>query len=325
MTDGTGGLTQALLLDGSGGANPTDWEGVHNWSPEQGLLWVHLNFEQPQAAQWIEQRSGLNDIAQAALLSDQTRPRAVNRGDNLLLALRGVNLNPGPDPEDMVSIRIWTNGKLIISTHRRNLLAVQDIVEALEDGSGPTTVADWIVDLNDRLLQRMSDTVENLEEGVMGLEERVLAGDTNKLRHELADLRNQALGIRRFLSPQREAVNRLALERLTWMDELNTLRLREVTDRLIRYIEDIDTVRERAAMAQDELMSTLSEQMNARTYVLTIVAALFLPLGFFTGLMGINVGGMPGVESDVAFWIVVAMCLGITLLLGITFYLKKWL
>jgi hypothetical protein len=31
----------------------------------------------------------------------------------------------------------------------------------------------------------------------------------------------------------------------------------------------------------------------------TIVAAIFLPLGFFTGLMGIKVGGMPGVESMV--------------------------
>lgn len=325
MSEANGGLTQALLFDGIGGATSVDWEGVHNWSPEQGVLWVHLNFEQSRAAKWIQEHSDLNDIAHAALMSDQTRPRAISRGDNLLLALRGVNLNPGQDPEDMVSIRIWTNGKLIISTHRRNLLAVQDIVDTLNDGNGPATVADWVVDLNDRLLQRMADTVDNLEEGVMSLEERVLAVDTSGLRHELAELRNQALGIRRFLSPQREAVNRLALERLTWMDELNALRLREVTDRLVRYIEDIDTVRERAAMAQDELMSALSEQMNARTYVLTIVAALFLPLGFFTGLMGINVGGMPGVESNGAFWIVVAMCLVITGLLGIAFYLKKWL
>ncbi|MEP6389933.1 MAG: zinc transporter ZntB [Halioglobus sp.] len=325
MSDANGGLTQALLLDGCGGASQVDWSGVQNWSPEQGLLWVHLNFEQARAAQWIEQHSGLNDIARTALLSDQTRPRAISRGDNLLLALRGVNLNPGQDPEDMVSIRIWTNGKLIVSTHRRNLLAVQDIVEKLESGSGPTTAAAWIVDLNDLLLQRMSDTVANLEDSMMLLEESVLAGNTHGLRHELALLRNQSLGIRRFLSPQREAVNRLALERLTWMDELNTLRLREVTDRLVRYIEDIDIVRERAAMTQDELMSALSEQMNARTYVLTIVAALFLPLGFFTGLMGINVGGMPGMEDNMAFWIVVAICLGITGLLGVMFYLKKWL
>jgi zinc transporter len=103
------------------------------------------------------------------------------------------------------------------------------------------------------------------------------------------------------------------------------LRLREISDRLVRHIEDIDAVRERAALAQEELSSTVSEQMNERMYVLSIVAAIFLPLGFFTGLMGINVGGMPGVEDGEAFWVVVAMCVGLMLVLGVVFRLKKWL
>ena len=145
------------------------------------------------------------------------------------------------------------------------------------------------------------------------------------LRYQLAYLRKQALGIRRFLAPQREALNRLVSERLSWMDELNLLRLREVNDRLIRYIEDLDEMRERASIAQDEMLSTISEQMNERSYVLTIVAALFLPLGFFTGLMGINVGGMPGIEEEAAFWIVTGLCLVIVAMLGVVFRLKKWL
>ena len=101
-------------------------------------------------------------------------------------------------------------------------------------------------------------------------------------------------------------MNRLCNEQIAWLDDLNRIRLREANDRLIRHIEDIDEVRERAAMAQEELLSQMSEQMNQRTYVFTIIATLFLPLGFFTGLMGINVGGMPGVEDDWGFWIVVA-------------------
>jgi zinc transporter len=73
------------------------------------------------------------------------------------------------------------------------------------------------------------------------------------------------------------------------------------------------------------MASTISEQMNARMYVLSIVAAIFLPLGFFTGLMGINVGGMPRVEDGEAFWVVVAMCVGLMLVLGVIFRWKKWL
>lgn len=38
--------------------------------------------------------------------------------------------------------------------------------------------------------------------------------------------------------------------------------VREVSDRLVRYIEDIDSVRERAALTQEELQNRLTEQMN---------------------------------------------------------------
>ena len=72
------------------------------------------------------------------------------------------------------------------------------------------------------------------------------------------------------------------------------------------------------------MASTVSEQMNARMYVLSIVAAIFLPLGFFTGLMGINVGGMPGVEDPAAFWMVVGLCVAFSVLLAAVFRWRKW-
>lgn len=117
----------------------------------------------------MRDNSSLNDIASSALLSQESRPRTVTRGGNLLLALRGVNLNPGEDPEDMVSIRIWTDGKSVISTFRRNLLAVDDVLVQFEHANGPTSVADWLVSLNDCLVRRMSDTIESLEEKLLSL------------------------------------------------------------------------------------------------------------------------------------------------------------
>ena len=145
------------------------------------------------------------------------------------------------------------------------------------------------------------------------------------LRYDLAQLRKQTITLRRYLAPQREALNRLILEKFDWITDDYRMQLREISDRLIRHIEDIDAVRERAAVTQEELLSQISEQMNERMYVLSIVAAVFLPLGFFTGLMGINVGGMPGVEYEQAFWVVAALCVGVTLVLGIVFRHKKWL
>jgi zinc transporter len=319
------GLIHALLLDGRGGAVDLSWAQVRQWSPESGCLWLHFNFEEPESRQWVQSNSGLDDIASAALLTEETRPRAISRGQNLLLALRGVNLNPGSDPDDMVSLRLWTDGLRVVSTRRRKLLSTDDLIEQLELGTGPTNAASLLVGWIDRIVWRMSDTVDRFEDEVLELEEAVLAGELEGLRLKLATLRKQTISIRRYLAPQREALNRVVAESFNWFDEIYRLRLREVADRQIRHIEDIDEVRERAAMAQEELLSRVSEQMNKRTYVLTVVAAIFLPLGFFTGLMGINVGGMPGIDDDTAFWVVAGICVGITAGLAALFRLKRWL
>ena len=325
MSEKPRGLIHAKLLDGGGGARDLDWMEVGAWAPEQGCLWLHFDYEQEEASRWIGESSGLNDIAINSLLTAETRPRAINRGDNLLLALRGVNLNPGSEPDDMVSVRIWTDGKRLISTRRRTLQSTQDILGELEEGIGPKTAADLLIASADRIIERMGSTVDNFEERIAEAEERVLAGEIENLRFDLAQLRKQAIVIRRYLAPQREAMNRLFTEPLSWIDEMDRLRLREINDRLIRHIEDIDAVRERAAMTHDEMLSQVSEEMNKRSYIFTLVATVFLPLGFLTGLMGINVGGMPGVEDGEAFWIVVAMCAGITGALAVLFRLKRWL
>ncbi|TCO76676.1 zinc transporter ZntB [Chromatocurvus halotolerans] len=319
------GLIHALLLDGAGAARTLEWREVGAWQPEQGCLWLHFNYEAEASRRWLDERSGLIDVAVNGLVMDETRPRTITRGDNLLMALRGVNLNPGSDPEDMVSLRLWCNGQKVISTCRRPLLSTHDILERLQDGAGPHNAAELLVAWIDGIVARMADTVDGFEDAALELEDVLLTGQLGSLRHDLAHLRKQTITVRRYLAPQREAFNRLTAEAIGWIDDLNRLRLREITDRQIRHIEDIDAVRERTAVAQDEMVGRLSEQMNERMYVLSLVAAIFLPLGFFTGLMGINVGGMPGVEDGFAFWVVVLLCVGAAGLLMAWFRFRRWL
>lgn len=325
-----GGVFHILALDGAGGATPLSPDQIPDGiarddADNQSLVWIHLNFEDEQTRTWIAENSGLNDIASEGLLALDTRPRAITRGDNLLLTLRGVNLNPGAEPDDMVSARIWTNGKTIISTQCRTLRSTDDVVESLEQGNGPVSVEELLLMWIDQLVWRMTDTVDNFEEQVLALEEKALSSDRSGLRQDFARLRKQTIVLRRYLTPQKEALNLFSREPLRWLGDMNRLRLRETSDRLIRHIEDIDEIRDRAAVAHEELISMLSEEMNQRMYVMSIVAALFLPLGFFTGLMGINVGGMPGTEAADGFWIVVGICTFILACLVVVFRQKRWL
>lgn len=327
MSDNTTEIKPILvyILDGLGGAEVLSSPPPQLPQPGEGIHWIHLDYTDPDQRDWLNRSAKLNPLVIQALLAEETRPRATPIGEGLLLALRGVNHNVGAEPDDMVSIRIWIESNRIISSRKRSLLSVSDLRGRLEEGSGPKNVGDFLVQLTDRIVWRMTDTVEQFEDRVADLEETVIEQNSLDMRYELATLRRQAISMRRYLSPQREALAQLLVERQPWFNDEHRMRLREVCDRLIRHIEDLDEVRERAAVTHEELLGRLSENLNKRMYVLSIVTAVFLPLGFLTGLFGINVGGMPGADNSIAFWIFSLTLLILVTIQLIVFRIRKWL
>ena len=202
------GFLHAYLLDGKGGGRSLTWLEVAEWraSNDKSALWLHLDYTDSAVQEWVTQQSGLDPIISQALLTEETRPRVTAVEDGLLMALRGVNLNPDSDPEDMVSIRIWADKNWVVSTRKRKLLSTQDILTKLQRGLGPKNTADLIVQLADGIVWRMSDTVELLEDKMDGLEDRSLTEDHSNVRFELATLRRQAISLRRYLSDRKSVV-----------------------------------------------------------------------------------------------------------------------
>ena len=145
------------------------------------------------------------------------------------------------------------------------------------------------------------------------------------MRKTLSGLRRQIAAVRRFLAPQRDALDRLYRQPGKLLSDTESNDLREEADRMTRYLEDIDLARERLVVMQEEFLAVQAQQQNSRMYVLSVVAAVFLPLTFVTGLLGMNVGGLPGLESPNGFLasIVVMVVAGAALL---TFFRwKRWL
>lgn len=316
-------LIHALLIDKSGAVETLDWNGVRTWTPDKGLLWVHLNAAAAETKNWVTQELGLPTIVPPSLLADETRPRAHVLGDGVVLALRGVNLNPDADPEDMVAIRLWVEADRVISARRRPLISMSDLVESLKQRpvTGP---GDLIVRLADAAEQRMSDVIDDLEKSVSDLEQIVMQEPDQACRSSLGKVRKTAIALRRHLAPQREALGRLQGEPLSWLTDTDRFGLREVNDRLIRHVEDLDAIRDRAAVIQGQLMSELSDQLNRRMYVLSVVAAVFLPLGFLTGLLGVNVGGIPGTEHPYGFLIFSLILVVLVAVQLWYFTIKRW-
>ncbi len=307
---------QSIRLDGSGGRTGPQRKPVGTWS--------RLNWDDADDRAWLETESGVDELVADSLLAEDTRPRVVEHDNGLLLIVRGVNLNAGKRPEDMISLRLWFDGEQLISTSRYPLRTVDELARRLEEGTGPATLAELLMELIEGLAERTDELIESIEEEVDELEAALLDGADRELRDRIGQIRRTIIVIRRYLAPQRDALARLSTINRPLLADLDRGRIREQADALTRLVEDLDMARERGGMIHEQLLTRLSDQLNTRMYLLSIVAAIFLPLGFITGLFGINVGGMPWVETDMGFWWVMLLILAIGAGLGVWLRGRRW-
>lgn len=290
-------------------------EGVRGLDPAgDGFVWLHVDLAREGARGWLE-GAGLEPLVLRALLAPETRPRCSVHGEGVLMNLRGVNLNPGDEVEDMVSLRMWITARLVVTVQLRRLMAVGDVLAEVERGLGPGHPPELVARLALRLADRAEPVVAGLNERVDDLEDQVIEGISSAARFDLGTIRRMSILLRRHMAPQRDALSTFEIEELPWIAAESRSRLREATERMTRLAEELDAIRDRAQVVQDQIMDSRAEAMNRQMLVLSVVAAIFLPLGLITGLLGINVGGMPGADNAWAFWIVTAGLVGIGLLL----------
>lgn len=265
---------------------------------------------------------GLPKIIIESLTAEETRPRCTTYGNNALLTLRGVNLTEGAEPEDMISARFWLTENSIIGLWRRPLIATNNMFTSLKNNTAPTTATGFLAKFALRLADHTEPVIAALNEQIDTLEDSLLSDAPPTSRTVLAETRRTAIILRRYLLPQRDALTTLSIEDFKWLKNEDRSHIREAADRVIRIGEELDAIRDRTQIIHDQIMDKRAESMNQQMLVLSVVAAIFLPLGFLTGLLGINVGGMPGTENPLAFWWVI---LGLIILTALLVWLfKRW-
>lgn len=309
------------------GARPMEWDEVQNnpYPAEGEKRWYHINRLSQAGKLWLEEAVLMPAFVRAALFQEETRPRAFTYEDGLVLNLRGVNMSQGAEPEDLISLRIYATDRVLITMRSKNIRAGDDLRVRLTKGYIPASIGEMVAFLTHRMTELLEPVVQRLEDEVDRLEDDMLNDKTPPPKLELAGFRRAVLSLRRYIMPQREAVSDLGRIGEPLISRENQLQLRETQDVVTRLSEHLDMIRERATVIQEQIVELRAEDMNQRLFVLAIISAIFLPLGFITGLFGVNVGGVPGVENGLSFW---ALCAGMVVLTGVLLFLfrkMKWL
>ncbi|HEX7532385.1 MAG TPA: CorA family divalent cation transporter [Methyloceanibacter sp.] len=201
--------------------------------------------------------------------------------------------------EDIGFLHFAMTERLVVSGRRRALSAVQVTRSALRDGlkiATPAALLETIIGYMIDSIDRFSDDVATKLDRI---EEQILADDMSEGRQMLGRIRRTTVRLHRQLVILRSLIQRLEL------DLCQKLSLRIATARLRQRLDWLDTeivsLRDRAHLLQEEVTIKTAEQTNRNLHVLAIVTTLFMPASLIAGILGMNVGGLPFVQSANGF------------------------
>ena len=317
-------LINAFEISHTGTAKPVEWANLQDSLPtpdENAYLWVHLDWMGDGVRDWLINIVGIYPTIADTLATRGTRPAVFFYDPGYSLNLRGVNLNAENDPDDMISVRFWVTANMVITLRNQSLKAFDDIRAAIAENNAPRSIDDFVLTVAERLVFRLENLVRGIEEDVDAVEddqETVAEGKTLPLRRRGSDIRNTVSRLRRHMAPQRDALSNYVEQKPAWSDKRFKRRARALTDKTVRLVEEFDSLRERLQIVNENLMAIETEQMNRTMYWLTVIAGLFLPISFVTGLLGINVGGIPAADSPFGF-------IGVVVLLAAFTAFEIWL
>lgn len=289
-----------------------------------GFIWLHVDTLEEADLAALKGPGDIPDVAASALVATETRPRCDRIENGALVNLRGPAEVDTGDSDRLVSIRMWVREGRVNSVSRRPLAALEPVYALMEAGR-ILDPGDLVAAFARAISKQLDPEVAALGDSLDDAETDLEPHQVYKLRGTIARIRSEAITYRRFVAPDRDALVTLAHIDFDWLAEEDRLHIREAADRFSRMTEELEAVRERAALLHEQLTDMRGEQMEVRALILSVVALIFLPLTFITGLLGMNVAGIPYAEEPWAFWGVVGFCVVIALAISAYFARKHWL
>ena len=288
------------------------------------FVWVHLDGREQDTLQWLQLHGGMPITVIYALTAMETRPRSEAVAHGALINLRGPSADDSKNGEDrLVSIRVWVEQGRAISVSYHPLEGLDQLVGQMKAGEIKDP-GDLVSHLGMMITKHVDPIISDLADLVDDCELRLEPEHAFETRRRIAEARSDAIAYRRFVAPQRQALTQLAELDAPWLEDDDRLHLREAADRFARMTEDLEAVRERSALIHEQLTDLRSELLEKRALLISIVALIFLPLTFVTGLLGMNVEGIPFAHEPWAFGAVCGFCVAVATAITAWFVAARW-
>jgi zinc transporter len=272
---------------------------------EDVLVWLHFDQGDADARAWIESCERLPDTAKTILLSSDTHMRIESSGQGLAGVVGDLHHEFTQSMDQLDVLRLYNH--CLISMRRNPLSSITKLRQAIGEGLKVQRPITLITQFLYHLTETLGDVMLQLSDDVDTVEETVLLGRPSRPGEELGRIRRVAARLRRHMIPQQHALLGLLAKLPRWISEDDATQLRNTVERLVALGHDLDLIQERARLLQEQASARLMEATSRNLYILSVATTIFLPISFLTGLFGMNLGGLPGLQSPHGFWFGVAL------------------
>ncbi|AOB33663.1 hypothetical protein AKI39_12165 [Bordetella sp. H567] len=322
LAAGPGGLICAFHFR-AGQAVRLNWADIQGGPPAApgAFTWMHLKTADSRIHDWLEQAQDLPEAARTFLAGRESRPRLHIIDDGVYGLLVDLKMEADGQDDEKGVLHFFMDGTRLITVRTRALRSTDKLRRQIEEGVGYGCTLDLLAGLLQCLHEGFLEKLESLTDEVDDIEASVLSDRQEADRSALSAVRRQLAEFRRYINPERNILGRLCTLGHAWADSEAQDRLAQVIDALHGLAGTIDALYERAKLLQEEIAAQMAEQMNRNLMVLSVLTALLMPGTLLSGIFGMNMADVPGLQSPGAFWWVLAL-MGL-LGLGMLLLLKK--
>jgi len=297
--------------------------------PNSGVwVWVTLESPTPDEARILSDVFHFHELAVEDALAEVHYPKIESYGEYLYLILHGIDFQASEHCFTTKDIDFFLGAQYLVTVHVGASRSVDKIgaVCTRDDrvlGEGPGLLMYRIIDA---MVDNYRPEVEKLEERLDEIESEVFERPNTGLARRILDFKRDISSLRRIVLPQRDVVGRLARREFPLINEQLSYRFRDIHDHLVRLSDEAMFFQDRITSILDAHLSAVSNQLNQVMKVLTIIATVFMPLTFVTGLYGMNVD-LPhfGLGGTTMFWVLMSVMLAISIGMLMFFRARRWL
>ncbi|MFC2026762.1 magnesium/cobalt transporter CorA [Chloroflexota bacterium] len=280
------------------------------YSSGKGLLWVDFLEPGEEDKQFLEEVFSFHNLAVEDFLSPLVHtPKVDDFDDYIFLIFHGINYASESDVVETAELSIFLGPNFIVSGHNEVLYSIEAVKNQIENSGRPIKKgADFLAhELIDTLIDNVLPTIDRMTEVSADIEDEVIQNPQKATLEAIMKLKRSTLQIHRVMTPQRDILNRLSRGDFPIIKEGTQIFYRDVYDHIIRISDLNQTNRDISDNALSTYLSSIANRQNEVMKVLTIVAAVFLPLTLLAGIYGMNFENMPELRWQWGYFVVLGI------------------